>query len=333
MNLLKALELSVRIGDAAWVRHRPFLLYYKPTARCDARCATCRRWSTPRPPREELPLETVKAMLRRFREAGATILVLWGGEPLLRDDLPEILREAKRVGIRTSMCTNALRLADRAGEVVPHLDVLLCSIDGLGKVHDELRGVDGAFERVAEGIRAATAVGGSDVKVWATVNRRDVADLEALALFARGLGVSIEFFPLAPVPGHNDDLVLEEPELRAAFARLRVLKRQGLPIRNPDRALRLVEDGARFECNYGRAALHVSHDGAVHSCETPDGTQLHPWGPLATLDPDALYRSPAFRAAGEDLRRCNQCRLPCVLELSGSLARALVQAAGHRVSA
>jgi MoaA/NifB/PqqE/SkfB family radical SAM enzyme len=327
MRFFETLRLGLRVADAAWVRGRPFLLYYKPTARCDLKCAICQRWQDPRPAREELPLAEVRAMLRRFRDAGAAFLTLWGGEPLLRTDLPEILVEAQRLGLHTSMCTNGFQLARRAGEVVPHLDTLLCSLDGLGEVHDAMRGVRGAFDHAVAGLEAARRVARGDVKIWASLHRRDVDQIDGLAALARDLGVGIELFPIAAVPGYNDELVLDGPALAAAFGRVRALKREGRPIRSSDRALALQGSGGAFTCNLGPSALQVDHDGRVHSCEAPDGAPLHAWGRVEDLDPAALARTPAFRAAGAELRRCNRCRLPCVVELSGSLPVALARTA------
>lgn len=332
MKVLASLRLGVEIARSAWLRDRPFLLYYKPTARCDARCAICDRWRNARPASEELPLETVTALLARFRRAGTSVLTLWGGEPLLRADLPEILAAAHRLGFRTSMCTNARELERRAAEVVPHLDVLLCSLDGHGAVHDRMRGVEGMFERVLRGLRAARAHPGCDVKLWACLHRDSAGQVDLLADLAGDLGVGIEFFPLSPIAGYNDALRLPPRELAAAIDRVRARKRAGAPVRNPDRALDLIARGAAFECNFGRIAISMDHVGRVYTCEDPQGTPLAPWGTHRDFDPEATYRSLAFRAARDRLRSCNRCRLPCVTELAGNLPLALAGMAASRAT-
>jgi MoaA/NifB/PqqE/SkfB family radical SAM enzyme len=330
MKVGGSLRLGLEIARSAWLRDRPFLLYYKPTARCDARCAICDRWRNARPASEELPLETVTPLLERFRRAGAAVLTLWGGEPLLRVDLPEILAAAHRLGYRTSMCTNARELERRAADVVPHLDTLLCSLDGHGAVHDRMRGVEGMFERVLRGLRAAKAHRGCDVKIWASLHRESVGQVEQLADLAGELGAGIEFFPLSPIPGYNDALRLSPTELRDAIARVRARKRAGAPVRNPDRALELLARGEAFECNFGRIAISMDHVGHIYTCEDPQGTPLAPWGTHRDFDPEAVFRSPEYRAARARLRSCNRCRLPCVTELAGSLPLALAGMAASR---
>ena len=332
MNVGSSLRLGLAIARSAWLRDRPFLLYYKPTARCDARCAICDRWRHARPASEELPLATVTLLLERFRRAGCAVLTLWGGEPLLRVDLPEILVAAHRLGYRTSMCTNARELERRAADVVPHLDVLLCSLDGYGAVHDRMRGVEGMFDRVLAGLRAARAHPGCDVKIWACLHRESAGQVEQLADLAGELGVGIEFFPLSPIAGYNDALRLPPDELRAAIERVRARKRAGAPVRNPDRALELLARGEAFACNFGRIAISMDHVGNIYTCEDPQGTPLAPWGTYRDFDPEAVFRSPEHRAARARLRSCNRCRLPCVTELAGSLPLALAGMAASRAA-
>jgi MoaA/NifB/PqqE/SkfB family radical SAM enzyme len=318
-----ALRLSCRIADGAWVHRRPFLLYYKPTARCDCRCSICDRWRRQARQEEELPLETVRGVLARFRRAGATVLTLWGGEPLLRKDLPQILAAAKELGFRTSLCTNCNQLAKRVDDIAPLLDVMLCSLDGRRELHDELRGMPGLFDRAVDGIRAAARHEGCDVKIWAVLHRRNVGDVEPLARLAAELGVGIEFFPLSPIAGYNDDLVLGSAELDRAFGQVEELQRHGLPIRNPARALRIMRTGRAFRCNFPRIAIHLDHQGNVSSCEDPQGHPLHAWGGHAEFEPRTRYGTREYREVTRDLMSCNRCRLPCVLELADSLPRAL----------
>ncbi len=323
MRFREASRLSLAVARQAWIRRQPFLLYLKPTARCDCRCEVCDRWQRPSRPEEEMPLAAVEEMLARFRRAGCLVLALWGGEPLLRDDLPQILRAAKGLGYRTSMCTNCNRLPDRVDEVAPLLDTLLCSLDGHGDLHDRLRGVQGLFDRAVRGIEGARRFPGCDARIWAALNARNRDQIRPLAGLARELGVGIEFFPISPIAGHNDALLLPPREREDAFAEVRELRRHGFPVRNPYRALEIMRTGRSFRCNFPRISIHVDHRGTVHSCEDPQGTPLHAWGPCAEFDPATVCRGDEFRRVTERLADCNGCRLPCVVEMSGSLPRAL----------
>jgi MoaA/NifB/PqqE/SkfB family radical SAM enzyme len=321
MGFGRSLALGAEISRDLWIRQRPFLLYFTPTARCDLRCAICNRWGMG-DKSEELSLQAIRELLAKFRRAGCVVLTLWGGEPMLRPDLGEILAAARAVGMKTSICTNANQLARQAERVLPHLDVLLCSLDGHGEVHDEMRGAKGLFERAVRGLELAARHPGCEVKIWASVHRRNLHQIAALAALARDLGIGIEFFPISPT-GRDDSLLARPEELAEAFAEAQRLKHQGFPVRNPDRVLRIMQRSAPFRCNFGRIAIHVDQRGEVRSCEGPIGAKPHSWGHYTEFDPDTCYASPEYRAVAVELTRCDGCRLPCAVELSGSLPRAL----------
>ncbi len=325
MPLADNMKLSLDISRSAWVKRRPFLVYFKPTQRCDLRCRICSRWKEKPKPGEELCLDEIQPMLAKFRRAGGAVLTLWGGEPMLRKDLSQILGAAKDLGYRTSICTNCNQLERRAGEVLPHLDVLLCSFDGYGEEHDRLRGVKGLFERTVRGIRLAREQRSLTIKVWASVHRKNMDQLEKLARLAQDLGVGIEFFPISSIAGYNDELLPGREELKQAFEKILELKRSGLPVRNPDRVLRIMRGSEPFTCNFGRIAIHIDHAGRVYTCENAAGEPLHAWAKHDTFDPEAVFSSEEFRAVSSRLRTCNLCRLPCVLELSGNLPYALAE--------
>jgi len=299
------------------------LLYFKPTARCDLRCEICNRWKDHGSSDEELSLDQIRGMLTKFRRAGAAVLTLWGGEPTLRKDLPEILEVAQELGFRTSMCTNSSALVRKGHRFLHLLDVLLCSLDGIGGTHDRMRGDDGLFDRVVAGIEMANTHEHLDVKIWATVHRANLDEIEQLAGLAQDLGVGIEFFPISPIVGYNNDTVPSREELHVAFTLIKRLKAEGLPIRNPDRVLDIMRDSARFKCNFGRIAIHLDHRGRVYSCEDPAGTPLHMWGDVAGFEPLECYRSREYREVVDRLASCDRCRLPCVVELAGSLPASL----------
>jgi MoaA/NifB/PqqE/SkfB family radical SAM enzyme len=318
-SLADTVRMSLALARSALVQPRPFLFYLKPTARCDLRCAICNRWQETSSSEEELSLDEIRSVLAKFHAAGAQILTLWGGEPTLRRDLPEILAEAKRLGMRTSMCTNCNSLAKKADAILPNLDTLLCSLDGYGETHDAQRGVPGLFERVLAALAAAQRFPHLRLKIWATVHTRNAGQQEKLAQLAKDHGAWIEFFPVSPIPGYNNETVPSDSLLAEVFDEVARLKRAGYPIWNADRVIDKMARNAPFKCNFGRAAIHMDHKGTLYSCEDPAGTPIHVWGPHADFDPTRLYASPEFKAVSKRLESCGRCRLPCVVELADNL--------------
>jgi MoaA/NifB/PqqE/SkfB family radical SAM enzyme len=318
-SLVDTVRMSLALARSALLKPRPFLFYFKPTARCDLRCAICNRWQESSSSEDELSLDEIKRVLVKFRAAGAEILTMWGGEPTLRRDLPEILAEAKRLGLRTSMCTNCNSLAKKADSILPNLDTLLCSLDGYGETHDAQRGVPGLFDRVMAALAEAKRFPHVRLKIWATVHTRNAGQYERLAQLAKEHGAWIEFFPVSPIAGYNNATVPDAAMLREAFSEIARLKGAGYPIWNADRVIDKMARNAPFRCNFGHASITMDHTGRVYSCEDPAGTPLHVWGPHASIDLPKLYASAEFRAVAKRLESCDRCRLPCVVELADNL--------------
>ena len=89
-------------------------------------------------------MEQEKTILKRIYDSGVTAVAFEGGEPLLRNDLPEILAFARSLPLHTSLITNGTLLESRIEEIAPHINgVIYVSLDGLEKTHDKIRGVNG----------------------------------------------------------------------------------------------------------------------------------------------------------------------------------------------
>ncbi|MBD3326598.1 radical SAM protein [candidate division KSB3 bacterium] len=302
-----------------WITKRPYLVYFKPTARCDLRCKICNRWKEKSSSAEELGLSEIESFLSVMKRNGATVLILWGGEPTLRKDLPEILNLAKSLGYRISMCTNLNSLEKKAERLLPNLDTLLCSLDGYGKNHDDARGLPGLFDKAVRAIEKSTEYKHLRIKIWAALHRFNTKDIEPLAKLAKELGVWIEYFPVALIENYNEELVLQNEELETAFGGIVELKRAGYPVWNLDSVLRIMGENRHVKCNIGRIAIHFNHRGDVYSCEDPEGNPLHSWGNIRDIDLTELISSKEFRDVGLGLSSCQKCRLPCALELSNNL--------------
>ncbi|MBN1998414.1 radical SAM protein [candidate division KSB1 bacterium] len=78
---------------------------------------------------------------------------LWGGEPLIYGPIFDLVKYAKSKGLLVQMNTNGLLLDKFAHDIVNSgLDDLIISIDGPAHIHDKIRGIDGAFEKIKKGV-------------------------------------------------------------------------------------------------------------------------------------------------------------------------------------
>jgi radical SAM protein with 4Fe4S-binding SPASM domain len=133
------------------------------TSRCNARCKMCHMWQRND---RDIPLEKIKEIIDSSSVKNTLInMVPTGGEPTLREDLPEIfgyafenLRNLRYTGFFTNsllphkaheIAEKAIDLLAKYGRKDVSFSVGL-SLDGYGKVHDDIRGIKGAFAKVME---------------------------------------------------------------------------------------------------------------------------------------------------------------------------------------
>jgi MoaA/NifB/PqqE/SkfB family radical SAM enzyme len=136
---------------------RPVLLTLYVTERCQAKCSFCNIWRTDNP-RDADPV-LFREILKEARSLFGPIFVdFTGGEPLLYEPLPELLKTAKELGFRTSVTTNTILYPQRAEEIAGLVDFLLFSLDGKREFHDRNRGV-ASYDRVLESLDIARSLG------------------------------------------------------------------------------------------------------------------------------------------------------------------------------
>ena len=112
------------------------------TYRCNARCTMCNRYKCPSKPEEEISIETLKKLPEMY------FTNITGGEPFIREDLPEIVRELYKKSDRIVISTNGF-FTDRIIKLCKEFpDVgIRISIEGLEETNNEIRGLKDGFNR------------------------------------------------------------------------------------------------------------------------------------------------------------------------------------------
>lgn len=191
----------------------PILLHYYITERCNCRCSFCDIWKVPAKKSDDARLVDVIQNLRDAKKLGVRFVDFTGGEPLLHDDLPEMLGEAKRIGLKTSITTNCLRYEKRAKELAGLIDFLHFSLDGLSaEQHDAIRGQN-SFLSVMNSLDTARRLG-EQPDVLFTVNADNIHHLEPMAEFAQRLGLMLIVNPVFAYGDflHSDLRILKQIE-------------------------------------------------------------------------------------------------------------------------
>ena len=149
------------------------------TYRCNARCNMCNRYKKPSKPDEEISIETIKKLPRMY------FTNITGGEPFIREDLKEIVRELYKKSDRIVISTNGFftdRIIDLCKEF-PNIGIRI-SIEGLEETNNKIRGLDDGFNRGLTTLKKLVEMGMKDVGFGMTVqdgNAKDLVELYKLS--------------------------------------------------------------------------------------------------------------------------------------------------------
>ena len=145
------------------------------TYRCNARCTMCNRYKEPSDPKDELSIDTIKKLPKMY------FTNITGGEPFIREDLKDIVRELCKLSDRIVISTNGYfieRIIDLAKEF-PNIGIRI-SIEGLQKTNDEIRGLQDGFNRGYSTLVKLKEMGLRDIGFGMTVQDKNAHDLVPL---------------------------------------------------------------------------------------------------------------------------------------------------------
>ncbi len=129
--------------------------------RCNLKCKHCYSISANVDFPGELNTKQIYDVMDDLKEFKVPVLILSGGEPLLRPDIFEISARAKQMGFYVGLSSNGTLITkhniDKINEI--GYDYLGVSLDGIGNINDDFRGKDGAFDEALNGIHLAQQKG------------------------------------------------------------------------------------------------------------------------------------------------------------------------------
>ncbi len=270
---------------------QPRLVAWEVTRSCNLDCVHCRAASGRGPYGGELETDRCLEILSEIRETGTPIVILTGGEPLLRGDIFDLARRGTELGLRMVMATNGTLLdpgivAEMKDSGIRRVSISVDAADA--ESHDLFRKVPGAFSRAVEGI-GFLREGGLEFQINTTVTRHNRHDLPEIMQMAVDLGaVAHHLFLLVPT-GRAKEMADQEIEageyekvlkwlcemrddvplhLKATCAPhyYRILRQEargrGIDVTYETHGLDAVTRG----CLGGTSFCFVSHDGIVQPC-------------------------------------------------------------------
>jgi len=150
---------------------RPVVVW-NMTRRCNLKCVHCYAHAKNIPFDNELSTGEGKALLDDLAGFGVPVVLFSGGEPLVREDMPELAEYAVQKGMRAVISTNGTLITKEKARILKEigLSYVGISLDGMAEVNDRFRAVKGAFNMALEGIKNAQGAG-IKVGLRFTINR------------------------------------------------------------------------------------------------------------------------------------------------------------------
>ncbi len=177
------------------------VLAWETTRRCNLSCVHCRALPAEDKPTNELSLSEIRAALGQVAAVARPLLIVTGGEPLLREDLFEIIAAARSQGFPVVVATNGTLLTSQLARRLREAGVLRISVslDGAGAdTHDAFRRSPGAFAAALRGIAAAREAG-LPFQVNMTLTAETAVELADMVALCQRLGAAaLHLFVLVP---------------------------------------------------------------------------------------------------------------------------------------
>jgi len=163
--------------------------------RCNLTCKHCYSISADTDFPNELTTEQVFEVMEDLKRFGVPVLILSGGEPLLRPDLFEIAHRAKAMGFYTALSTNGTLIDDTNIDRIADVgfDYLGISIDGIRQTHDRFRRKEGAFDASMAALRRCHQLG-IKVGLRFTMTQDNAAELPQLLQLMDDEGIDKFYF-------------------------------------------------------------------------------------------------------------------------------------------
>ncbi|MFC1701016.1 radical SAM/SPASM domain-containing protein [Patescibacteria group bacterium] len=260
-------------------KYIPLTVIYNITNRCNARCKYCYLEYYKRH-RFEPTKEQIFAVIDELKKMGNKRISLGGGEPLIRQDIGEIIDYIKYNELACVINSNGI-LVPKKINLLKKIDTLCISLDGEEKIHDLYRG-NGSFKNVLRAIKYARESGLS-VNTNTVLNKSNLRSIDYILELAKIYNFSVEFNLLIGYLPDNSrpNLKAENKDLRKAINKIIYYKRKGYPILMSEKAYRYAlswpdynieeiknnkPNFKHLKCFAGKYFCAIDTNGKVYAC-------------------------------------------------------------------
>ena len=296
-------------------RPRPFTFSHMVTSKCNCNCSFC-FWKHHKD-NDDLSLPEIQRIYKEAKKEGYMNSILWGGEPLLRQDFTEIAKASHDNGMYTKMATNGWFLEENH-EFGKYMDLIFVSVDAIGEKHDIARGnMHGLYDKCIKGIEFHKKhYPKMRIYICCTVSKENtLEDLTEIAQLCKDLDILLYFtvnksyqdFTKWEGKDGLTELEYENEKLSEIFKGIKSLKKQGYPIRNSYYFMDyLIDKKTYYECHWPQVATVMYSNGILLKCFDRK--------PMENLDLRKMSLSEALRTQEfvAMANSCKDCKFSCV---------------------
>jgi radical SAM protein with 4Fe4S-binding SPASM domain len=182
-------------------RFVPLVMSYNITRECNMKCSHCYINATDEKLEDELTTQEAKALIDQIYQVSSPLLILSGGEPLLRSDVYELIEYGSKKGLKMGLGSNGYLINDAVAKKLKAAGIATVSISidsSIPAQHDEFRGVKGSWERAVKACKSLRK-NGILVQVNTTLTHDNYDQIDDIMTLAESIGVeNFHLFFLVP---------------------------------------------------------------------------------------------------------------------------------------
>jgi radical SAM protein with 4Fe4S-binding SPASM domain len=182
-------------------RFVPLVMSYNVTRECNMKCSHCYINATDKKLQDELTTKEAKKLIDQVREVSSPLFILSGGEPLLRQDIFELIEYGSKKGLKMGLGSNGYLIDDSVAKKLKTSGISTVSISldsHIAAQHDEFRGVEGAWEKAVNACKALRK-NNVLVQVNTTLTQENYNQIDDIMSLAESIGVeNFHLFFLVP---------------------------------------------------------------------------------------------------------------------------------------
>ena len=245
----------------------PLALSWALTFRCNQRCKYCGIWQNEC---EELGTKDILSSLKQFKRLGTKWISFTGGEPLLREDIGKIIKQAKENGMYVSISSNGRLVPEKINQLIG-IDRIKLSLDGPPQLNDQIRG-EGSFQAVEEAIKVCKK-NNINICLECVLSNINLKYVDWILDFVAKQKLKILFQPATEKllwTEEKNSIAASVDEYKSFIRQLIKRKKQDAPILNSLAGLKHLNywpNLRKIYCSGGLLSFDVEPDGSILACD------------------------------------------------------------------